>query len=377
MPAGQETSTGAQGGAAEDQVLSEAMDVFNQTMGSPGRQGQESPGMPGDDSYGDSDILGQTAGNSMPGSQAGDETGAAADQGTAGMDDTQQAQACAGETGEQASACADAAGAGGNAGQQQAGTAQPGDAAGMGSAGSEEAAGTDGAAAGAMGPANAGTGGTAGQQQGADSGAGGPGGGAMGQDGAYANAGYSSAGAAGQGQAGSGGYGGSRDDGVAAGGGGAITNTERVGALDGQLNDRLAVFDGMILNKQQTVISEREENARASGHYGSGAEGDGQGSADGANGESAPLLTTMARGSSNSNAGGGMMPNQPEDNRKGDFGAAPGQQVNIPADIPNGSDDDVVARQLREAAMKETDPVLRDKLWDEYRKYKNGVALRK
>ncbi len=43
-----------------------------------------------------------------------------------------------------------------------------------------------------------------------------------------------------------------------------------------------------------------------------------------------------------------------------------------PADVPDGSDDDVVARQIREAAMKETDPELREKLWDEYRRYKKG-----
>jgi hypothetical protein len=36
-------------------------------------------------------------------------------------------------------------------------------------------------------------------------------------------------------------------------------------------------------------------------------------------------------------------------------------------------DDDVVARQLREAAEKETDPELKKKLWEEYRKYKEGV----
>ena len=41
-----------------------------------------------------------------------------------------------------------------------------------------------------------------------------------------------------------------------------------------------------------------------------------------------------------------------------------------PADIPSGSDDDVVARQLREAASRESDPAVREKLWDEYRKYK-------
>ena len=44
----------------------------------------------------------------------------------------------------------------------------------------------------------------------------------------------------------------------------------------------------------------------------------------------------------------------------------------IPPDIPDGRDDDVVARQIREAAENETDPALREKLWDEYRKYKSA-----
>ncbi len=42
-----------------------------------------------------------------------------------------------------------------------------------------------------------------------------------------------------------------------------------------------------------------------------------------------------------------------------------------PADIPSGDDDDLVARQLRELAMREPDPDVREQLWEEYRKYKN------
>ncbi len=49
-----------------------------------------------------------------------------------------------------------------------------------------------------------------------------------------------------------------------------------------------------------------------------------------------------------------------------------GQAANVPEDIPDGDDDDLIARQIREAAERETDPELRDKLWDEYRKYKNN-----
>ncbi|MGB5777134.1 MAG: hypothetical protein WBP89_20990, partial [Sedimenticolaceae bacterium] len=45
----------------------------------------------------------------------------------------------------------------------------------------------------------------------------------------------------------------------------------------------------------------------------------------------------------------------------------------VPPDIPDGSDDDVVARQLREAAEKERDPELKKRLWEEYRKYKAGT----
>ena len=45
----------------------------------------------------------------------------------------------------------------------------------------------------------------------------------------------------------------------------------------------------------------------------------------------------------------------------------------LPPDRPDARDDDVVARQLREAAMAETDPQLREDLWEEYRRYKSGL----
>ena len=37
------------------------------------------------------------------------------------------------------------------------------------------------------------------------------------------------------------------------------------------------------------------------------------------------------------------------------------------------TDDDIIARQLREAAEQETDPEVKEKLWEEYRKYKEGI----
>ena len=49
--------------------------------------------------------------------------------------------------------------------------------------------------------------------------------------------------------------------------------------------------------------------------------------------------------------------------------AATAPVADLPADIDDGKGDDIVARQIREAAMVEFDPALREKLWQEYRRY--------
>ncbi|MBT8064904.1 MAG: hypothetical protein HKP03_10040 [Xanthomonadales bacterium] len=46
--------------------------------------------------------------------------------------------------------------------------------------------------------------------------------------------------------------------------------------------------------------------------------------------------------------------------------------IPIPGDVGDGRNDDIVLRQIREAAMNERDPVLREKLWDEYRRIKGS-----
>lgn len=78
--------------------------------------------------------------------------------------------------------------------------------------------------------------------------------------------------------------------------------------------------------------------------------------------------------SSDASGSGNSSGNSPQagsgSGRKGDFeGRGAGEP---PSDIPSGRDDDVVARQIREAAMKESDPELKEKLWNEYRKYKSN-----
>ncbi len=46
--------------------------------------------------------------------------------------------------------------------------------------------------------------------------------------------------------------------------------------------------------------------------------------------------------------------------------------IPIPDDVGDGRNDDIVLRQIRDAAMNERDPVLREKLWDEYRRIKGS-----
>jgi len=76
--------------------------------------------------------------------------------------------------------------------------------------------------------------------------------------------------------------------------------------------------------------------------------------------------------SSGSDAGGGQ--SEVEYDGKGEKGESSDRDgarvAKIPDDISaDGSTDDQVARQIREAAMAETDPIIRDALWEEYRKH--------
>lgn len=146
-------------------------------------------------------------------------------------------------------------------------------------------------------------------------------------------------------------------------GSGGMTAAERRAALDARLEEGYATFDGMILGERERAQTDADA---ASGQVmGAGADGGGAGG-DGSDGEEgSPVIIASAEGSS---TGGGYMPGGTL-SREGEFSNENQPSFPVPGDIPNGNDDDVVARQLREAAMREPDPVLREKLWDEYRKY--------
>ena len=176
------------------------------------------------------------------------------------------------------------------------------------------------------------------------------------------------------------------------------TDDEKIALLDAELGSSLSEFDEKLL-REQKELAEKSRSASAgksgdqpeSGDGASGGAGDGSGEGEKAAGESGGEAgesgSESAAGSSGKDGESERQAESGEQGGTGGEGAEGNEQVasaggasgdgrhtgNIPTppDIPDGKDDDIVARQLREAAENEQDPELRAKLWDEYRKYKN------
>ncbi len=145
------------------------------------------------------------------------------------------------------------------------------------------------------------------------------------------------------------------------------TRGEQVAELDERLNSSMSDYDGMILSEREYIQNKGAEQGSEQAVANAGPLYD-----DVLNGAeaSATAKTSGAPEQTAFPSSSGGMPELPSSQREGDY--QHNQTVYTPpADIPSGNDDDVVARQIREAALKEADPKLREKLWDEYRKYKN------
>ena len=131
--------------------------------------------------------------------------------------------------------------------------------------------------------------------------------------------------------------------------------------LDQELEESLEVFDRQIADARTTVLGDGDGGAK-----------DGQGIPTGGiilAGVDLPELPP-SNGDKPSTVGAKPAEGAVED-------AAPNEPQTrdkplVPEDIGDGQDDDIVAQQLREAAIAEKDPDLREKLWEEYRRYKSS-----
>ncbi len=137
-------------------------------------------------------------------------------------------------------------------------------------------------------------------------------------------------------------------------GDGTLTTAEQVAILDKRLEQSTSDFDAMILEEQERQRDIDRNRAQSSTPVADTSGDDGRGT-------NSPYRDDVAMGGQPGGMGGIGGPRASAQNPA---------IYEAPEDIPSGNDDDVVARQLREAAMREPDPVIRERLWNEYRKYK-------
>lgn len=135
--------------------------------------------------------------------------------------------------------------------------------------------------------------------------------------------------------------------GMPAGRGGPLTPAEQVAILDAQLEKGVGEFDAIIMDSQE----EQREVARTQASRRS----------------PVPIASI-----SDANAGQDNVTYDDDIVDAGGYSGGGGipDEYETPDDIPNGSDDSLAAKQLRELAAREPDPVIRARLWDEYRKLK-------
>jgi hypothetical protein len=156
------------------------------------------------------------------------------------------------------------------------------------------------------------------------------------------------------------------------------TSDERRAAIDKRLSDSLGSFDAELRTEQQRVAQERDAR-RAAAAGSASAEGQGadkSGDTPGTASTEAPPEDTDKPGASGRHGGAAKRRDPSGDlksekaSKKPDDNAGNGASAR---EIPDGSDDDVVARRLRQAAQQETDPELKEKLWQEYIDYKKNA----
>ena len=128
----------------------------------------------------------------------------------------------------------------------------------------------------------------------------------------------------------------------------------------GEFDEAIGVLDGQILAERADVYARRNETAGQSGRAAPPSGGEPETPSEQAPGVPGPPSPGVMP------EGGGRQPGRPAPR------AIPAPAAPVPPDVADAQDDDVVCRQLREAAMAETDDTLREALWDEYRRCREG-----
>jgi hypothetical protein len=163
------------------------------------------------------------------------------------------------------------------------------------------------------------------------------------------------------------------NDTASGGGGRAQTPDERRASLDKQLEGSLGTFDDTLRREQKAVAEEKDANDAAASGSGDSSDSKSDDEPGSAKPEGPPAAASEPGRSRNET------PSRPgdlksdkdrsaNDSKPGGGSGATGEK------IPDGSDDDIVAKRLRKAAEQETDPELKEKLWKEYIEYKKNAG---
>jgi len=167
------------------------------------------------------------------------------------------------------------------------------------------------------------------------------------------------------------------ETGAAEGAGGpGQTSQERIAALDKRFGDSLGAFDAELHKQQQQVAQEHDtRQTAAAGSTTTDAQHGGKGGGAGTAATEAPQGDADKAGSH----GRRGRQHDPAGDLKSEKATTVDDNAGNGAtarEIPDGSDDDVVARRLRKAAEQETDPELKEKLWQEYLNYKKNAQTK-
>ena len=153
--------------------------------------------------------------------------------------------------------------------------------------------------------------------------------------------------------------------------------TDEVAELDRQLDTSLAKFDGMLLQEMEEI------RAESSGKLNDLAQ-EAAGAAKRLREKGLDVDTSGSSSSGESRQNSQDRPPSDESMESGEGGAGNDNAAKTGSQRSgegrtdrnqrraNYEDDDIVARQLREAAENETDPELKEKLWKEYEEYKKS-----
>ena len=145
------------------------------------------------------------------------------------------------------------------------------------------------------------------------------------------------------------------------------SHSEQIELLDEELLNTFAEFDEMLLKEDEQLAAKKEAGKNQNNEQGNGSAQNG-------------LLPTQKNGALVKNQDKSEGKKQTEDNdytyaEEGAVEKGKGKKIKTGFSKKeklklDKLDDDIVARQLKEAAEQETDPILKEKLWQEYYNYK-------